>query len=360
MPLDIPYHRLHSQHIATPDFATPADVVRSLGAMQGQDFLGAMWAIGMRMRNAVEADVERAVIDRSIVRLWFMRGTLHFLAAEDVRWMNDLMSVRLKLVTENLMRYGRAEMDAQGMSKALDIVLKALEGTQLTREELGTALEQGGIPVEGFRLSFIMQMAQNNSLVCHGARRGKQFTFALMDDWLPPASKRERDIALVDFTRRYFTGHAPATLQDFVAWSGLTLTEARAGLEGAKADLEQETIDGKPYWFSPSTVPARKPKNADSDVYLLSGFDEYMLGYQDRTMVLDTERQKIWRGKNAIFTSLIVIGGRVVGFWSRTIKKKQVIIDLKPFDPLTDAQLQKVREAADRYGTFLGLEAVTS
>lgn len=360
MTLDIPHHRLHSQRIANPDFETPADVVRWLGAMQGQDFLGALWAVGMRMRNAVESDVECAVNDKSIVRLWFMRGTLHFLAAEDVRWMNDLMSPRLKLTTENLMRYQRAEMEVKTMSKALDIVMNALKGAQLTREELRVALEQGGIPVDGFRLSFIMQMAQNNSLVCHSARRGKQFTFALMDEWIPRATKKDRETALVDFARRYFTGHAPATLQDFVSWSGMTLTEARAGLEGAKADLGQETIDGKTYWFAPSTVPKRKPKSAASDVYLLSGFDEFMLGYQDRTMVLDAERQKIWRGKNAIFTSLIVIGGQVVGFWSRTIKKKTVHIELKPFEPLTASQYQAAVEAADRYGTFLGLDTVIS
>lgn len=360
MTLDIPYHRLHSQHIAKPDFDTPADVVRWLGAMQGQDFLGALWAIGMRMPHAVEADVERAVTDKSIVRLWFMRGTLHFLAAEDVRWMNDLMSPRLRLVSENGLRYLRAEMDAQTVTRALDVVAKSLEGVCLTREELATALEQSGIPADGFRLSFIMQTAQNNSLVCHGARRGKQFTFALMDEWIPPAPKKDRETALVDFARRYFTGHAPATIQDFVAWSGLTLTEARAGLEGAKVDLDQETFNGKTYWFAPSTVPKRKPKNADSDVYLLSGFDEYVLGYQDRTMVLDTERQKLWRGKNAIFKSLIVIDGQVVGFWTRTIKKKTVMIELQPFEPLSDAHRQKADEVADRYGRFLALEAVTS
>lgn len=352
--LDIAHQRLHNQRIAAAPFENPGDVVRWLGAVQAQDYLGSLWALGLRMRSAVAAEIEQAIADKAIVRTWPLRGTLHYVAAGDVHWMLGLSAPRT--IARDARRYRQLELDEATFAKSRRVLARALQGgRQLTRPELAAALNRAGISTDGQRLMHLLNHAALNGLVCYAARRGKQFTFALLDEWVPAAKTLERDEALAELARRYFTSHGPATLQDYVWWSGLQTADARSGLEMAQRHLAQEVIDGKTYWLSPSTPAV---KSATPAAYLLPPFDEYTVAYRDRSAVLDSSYAKQVNVGNGIFSPVIVINGQVVGTWKRTLKKGAVMITPGPFTPLRRAETRALTAAARQYGAFLELPAV--
>jgi len=347
---DIARLRLHNQSIAKSTFEQPADVVAWLGAVQAQDYLGSLWAVGLRMRKAVEADIERALANRTIIRTWPMRGTLHFVAAADVRWMLELLTPRI--VAGNARRLHRQYgLDEATFARSKDLFARALEGgKQLTRNAMYEVLESGAISTADQRGLHILSRLAQDGLICFGAREGKQQTFALLDEWAPMVKRMERDEALVELARRYFTSHGPATLQDFAWWSGLTTADAKAGLEMAKRFLAQEVSDGQTYWLA-SSMPAAK--DSSPTAYLLPAFDEYTVAYKDRSAVLDPKYTKQVNSGNGIFYPTIVMDGQVVGTWKRTIKKDTLVITPSPFTKLKRAETHSLAEAASRYGEFL-------
>ncbi|MBI5141465.1 MAG: AlkZ family DNA glycosylase [Nitrospirae bacterium] len=347
----IAHYRLYNQLIASSRFKKPGEVVASLGAMQAQDYPGTLWAIGLRLPDAVLSDVEKAVCDGSIVRTWPMRGTLHFVAAGDIRWMLELLSPRI--ISGSASRYKQLELDEATFTRCHKVFEKAMaEGRRLTRDETFKALQHAGIPVDKQRGYHILRRAGQEKIICFGPPRGKQDTFTLLDEWVPASRKLSGDAALAELAKRYFTGHGPATLDDFVWWSGLKVSDARAGLETVKEELEHEKIYGRIYWL-PKDMPAL---NLDAkSVYLLPGFDEYLLGYRDRGAALDPKHaQKICPGNNGMFAPTIVIDGRVVGTWKRTIGKRKVQIATDTFE--AGCRLaESFKEAAERYGRFVNL-----
>jgi hypothetical protein len=354
-PQDIAQYRLYQQQIAKTRFKAPSQVVSWLGAMQAQDYAAAKWAIGLRLPDATDADIEQAIAAKTIIRTWPMRGTLHFVAPEDARWLLALLTPRI--IAQTAGRYRQLELDNAIFARSKEVFAKALQGgKQLTRDEMQQLLEQANISPSGQRGYHILCRSAQDGLICFGPPRGKQQTFTLLDEWAPPAKQLERDEALAELARRYFTGHGPATIPDFVWWSGLTVTDARAGLELVKAQLSQETVNGQTYWMSPD-----RPVGADDGpaTYLLPGFDEYLLGYKDRTAVLEAvHAQKVTPGNNGIFNPIIVIEGRVVGTWKRTFKKDTVVIETTPFTPLSHAQSQAITVAAQHYGRYAGMSPV--
>ncbi len=345
---EIAYLRLYNQYIARPDFKRPEDVVRWFGAVQAQDYPGALWAVGLRMRNAIAADIERAVANGVIVRTHLMRGTWHFVAAEDVRWLLTLMAPGR--IASNALWYQRLELDETTFAKSNAIFATMLQGgKQLTRKELAAGLGQVGISTEGLRLTFLLHRAELEGVIGSGGRRGKQFTFALLDELVPISRTLEREEALAELARRYFTSHGPATLQDFMWWSGLTAADARAGLEMVRSAFIQEVIDSRTYWLSPSTPTATVvPPTA----YLLPPYDEYTVAYKDRSAILDPLYSQ--QTGHGIFSPTIAIDGQIVGSWKREFKKDGVVITLNPFTSLSEAQNEAIVVAAERYGRFVG------
>ncbi|HKI03764.1 MAG TPA: winged helix DNA-binding domain-containing protein [Thermoanaerobaculia bacterium] len=345
--------RLHNQRIAGTTFETPGEVVRWLGAVQAQDYLGALWAVGLRMRCATEGAVERALAERTILRTWPMRGTLHFVAAADARWMLELMTPRV--VASQAARHQREYgLDAAIYSKSRDVLTRALEGgKQLSRNAMYQALEDGHVSAAGQHGIHILWRLAQEGLICFGAREGKQKTFVLLDEWVPGAKRLEREEALAELVRRYFTGHGPATVQDLMWWSGLTAADVAAGLEMAKADLVQEVVDDRIYWFSSEQFDSSIPA-----AYLLPAFDEYVVAYKDRGAVLDSSHVKQTYTVNGIFNPIMILDGQVVGTWKRTLKKASVIVTLNPFNPLKKSQERAFARAGARYGEFLGLPVV--
>ncbi len=349
---DIAYRRLLNQHIAGEPFASPEEVVKWMGAMQAQDYQQAVWAIGLRMQSATLPAIEQAIVNRKIVETWPMRGTLHFVPAEDAKWMLELLAPR-RLAAAGL-RQKQLELDERILARCRDVFHAALQGgTRLTRAGMMKLLEDAQIPPTGQRGYHILWYLAQTGLICFGPMQGKEQTFVLLDEWVPHARQLSREEALAELAGRYFASHGPATIDDFAGWAGLTLADARAGLESAKPGLASEKQDAKVYWFVPNT--AEQAIHDSSSIYLLPGFDEYLLGYKDRRDVLAAAYAgRIVPGGNGIFLPMIVVGGQVVGTWKRLLKKKAVEVTLIPFTPLGISQAH-IAEAAQRFSDFIGL-----
>jgi winged helix DNA-binding protein len=344
----IALRQLSQQRLTKNPLATPAEVVAWLVAVQAQDYAGAKWALGLRMQNATDDVIERAFADGSILRTHVMRPTWHFVTPGDICWLLDLTAPRVNAV--NAYAYRQNELDDALFRRSNAIIADALRGgSHLTRAELGSALTRSGIVATGLRLTLIVMRAELDAVVCSGPRRGKQFTYALLDERAPQARRMPRDEALAELTRRYYTGHGPATIQDFAWWSGLTVADVKAGLNMVGSDLAHEEIEGKTYWF-PALIPAAA--EVSPMAFLLPTYDEFLVGYAG----FDKAR----RGgpdasQDLTFDSTIVLDGEVVGSWKRTVKGGAVIVELAPFFPLSSAQQEAVTVAALRYGGFAGL-----
>jgi hypothetical protein len=251
-------------------------------------------------------------------------------------------------------RHQQLELDEAIFAWCETLFRNALSnGRSLTRNQMMGVLEQADISTKGQRGYHILVWAAQQGLICFGPRQGKQHTFVWLDEWLPDSKSLSRKEALAELAHRYFTGHGPATIRDFIWWSGLPTADARAGLEMVKSQLVGEAFDGQTYWFWPSSLP---PQAVSPAAYLLPGFDEYLLGYKDRSAVLDpAHATNVVPGGNGIFKPLVVVNGRIVGTWQRTIKKETVIVTLKSFNALNADVTQAVAAAVQYYGTFINL-----
>ena len=349
----IAHRRLLNQHIADAPFDGPAAVVQWLGAVQAQDYAAAAWALGLRSQGVTYDDVEQAFTVGLLLRTHVMRPTWHFVSPADIRWLLALTAPRVKAASASY--YRKLELDDAFFAQSNALIEKALQGgQQLTRSELALILQQAGIVTdEQQRLTYIMMRAELDGIVCSGARRGKQFTYALLDERAPQARMLDRDEAMAELAGRYFSSHGPATLQDFVWWSGLTVADAKAGLAMIKSQLIDELIDGQIYWFAASTPPMKVPP---SGVYLLPNYDEYTVGYTDRSAIFDvTHTAKLDERANILFNHIIVLDGQVVGTWKRTLKKGAVIVAPDFFTMLDRGEMPGFTGAVKRYGEFLGL-----
>lgn len=345
---DFKYLRLHNQLISQQPHVNADDVVATLGAMQAQDYAAAKWAVGLRLPNATDDGIESAISRKVIVRTWALRGTLHFLATKDIHWLLSLIAPRLN--TLHASHYKRLELDKAVLSKSFSTIENALRsGKQLTRTELAVILNKKGIATNDLRLNFILLRASLDRLICFGERKGKQFTHALLNEWVPPAKAPKKEESLAMLAERYLAGHAPATLKDFVWWSGFTLAEAKAAFEAVSDKYEERTIGGKIYWL-PRKMPEFKKKPT---LYLLPAFDEYLMGYADRTTVVDEKYLKHIATNNGIFNPTVVINGHVEGNWKRTLKKDMVLIEPNIFETISKSNQSGLKTAAKRFGSFL-------
>jgi len=353
---EVAHLRLAAQHITQDDFAKPEEVVKHMLAMQAQDYGGGLWSIGLRTKNCTQADVEKAITDHKIVRIWPMRGTLHFVHADDVHWMLELLAPRATAAAKT--RRLALGLTDEVMDEAEAVIRKALTGGKyLRRNELMQILTDQikGIEIGNNQAGHIFRNFGERGIVCFGPNDGKQPTFALLDDWVPKAGLFDRDKALRGLTCRYFTSHGPALLTDLSGWAGLTMVDVKRGVELAGNKLQTLEVGGKMYYFAADT-----PKDASETAFLLPGFDEYLLGYKDRSAVLEVEySNKIVPGGNGMFLPTIVLNGQVVGTWKRTTRKSTVNITLLPFEHSSSLK-QTVGLAAERYGQFVGSDVTVS
>jgi hypothetical protein len=350
--LNIAQQRLLNQHIARPAFKTPADVVDWLVAVQAQDYTGAKWALGLRLRGASDDDIERAFAAGDILRTHVLRPTWHFVTPADIRWLLALTAPRVHAL--NALYYRRLELDRTVFKRSHAALVKALRGgKQLTRDELRAVFQKAGIATTGeLRMSYLMMQAELDGIVCSGPRRGKQFTYALLAERAPHARTLERDEALAELARRYFVGRGPASVQDFAKWSGLTIRDAGRGLEDVKGQLRREVVDGQTYWL-PASASLTKVKSPTA--HLLSIYDEYVSGYKDRSAIAGERQAARLNALGNALSYIVIVDGRIVGTWKRTLSKDAVAIETHIFTTLTKAENRAVAQAAQRYGEFLGL-----
>jgi hypothetical protein len=344
--------RLRQQRIGHNPFASAAQTVRWFGAVQAQDYLGALWAVGLRTRGATETSIEQAISERKIVRTWPLRGTLHFVAAEDVRWMHDLCAPRT--LARNAQRLEREYgIDSRVVASSRKVLSDALRGGKcLSRPELYRRLEGAGIATNASRGLHLLWWLAHEGLICVGPRDGKQQTFVLMDEWLPATRPRSREEALAELARRYFTSHGPATARDFAWWSGLTATDAAMALEMVAKEFAADTIGDQTYWQAPGTANTRAARGC----HLLPAYDEYTVAYRDRSEIMTSKVAARADAGHGIFHPPIVIDGQIAGTWSRELKKDAVAITCRLFAPLDRRQQQALATAAQRYAKFLGLK----
>jgi|WetSurMetagenome_2_1015567.scaffolds.fasta_scaffold90619_2 hypothetical protein len=350
MTIDIAQQRLINQHLAADPLEQPAKVVDWLVAVQAQDFFGAKWALALRLKNAHDADLDRAFNAGSILRTHVLRPTWHFVTPIDIRWLLALTAPRVHAVSAG--RYRELELDNATLKRGHKTLIKTLRnGQHLTRSELGEALEAAGMAeMKGQRLAYLVMHAELEGLICSGPRRGKQFTYALLEERVPPVAAMTRDESLATLTRRYFASHGPATVQDFVKWSGLSSADAKRGLAAVQDQLQHETLNDEEYWFGSLAVSARQ---TSPSAYLLSVFDEYLIGYHDRSLIAAPEVAAKLFTMGAALTYVIVVDGQIIGSWRRTLNKETVAIEIDPFRPLAKAEQRAVAAAAQRYGEFL-------
>jgi Winged helix DNA-binding domain len=336
---------------------SPADVVTWMGAMQAQDLASGEWSFGVRCHGLTQAAIHQATVDRQILRTWPMRGTVHFVPPADAKWMLDITGVRA--LTGAAGRREGLGLTDESVTRAAQVLHDALSGGRcLTRAECVDLLVDAGLhtrPEHGYHL---LWYASQIGVTCIGPQQGKEQTFVLLDDWVPHPNTPDRDEGLSTLAVRYFQSHGPAPLKDFVGWTGLTTGDAKRGVAIAGDVLTAiDTICGQMITSSSSINDGMPRLIQDDELLLLPGFDEYMLGYKDRSAMISAEHfNQIVPGGNGVFRPTIVANGRVIGTWKRTITKRRVDLQPLAFSPLTKKQHQFFTKASHRYAEYLQLE----
>ncbi|UQU68580.1 winged helix DNA-binding domain-containing protein [Couchioplanes caeruleus] len=338
---------------ARPGPGTVAGIVEWFGAMQAQDMASGLWSLGVRLPGSTAAAVTEALERREAIRTWPMRGTVHLVPPADAHWMLDLMGVRaLAGAAKRRETIGLAEKTAD---RGVEVLAAALAGGgRLTRAECLAALAEGGVELSGQVGYHLLWYASQRGVTCIAPHVGKEQTFVLLDEWVPAPHRPSREEALATIALRYFRSHGPATKQDFARWTGLTLTDTKAGIAGAGDALTTVRVDGS------EMVAEAAALDTDAATgeawWALPGFDEYMLGYKDRGLLLDAEHfSAVVPGGNGVFQATIVHNGRTVATWKRTLGAKAVTVEVFPLAELGTAGRGHTEQALRPYAAFVGL-----
>ncbi|HET8713913.1 MAG TPA: winged helix DNA-binding domain-containing protein [Gemmatimonadales bacterium] len=339
--------RLATQHLIAPTLRSAVDVVRALGAVQAQDYPSAKWAVGQRARGLVDADVERAFTDGALLRTHVLRPTWHFVLPEDARWMLELTGPRVRAAMASYVR--KLGLDDQIFRKSRAILERTLrDGRQRTRAELREIFQRAGLRVpSGHHLGNLLLRAELDRVVISGARREKQFTYALFDERVPPAPPRDRDDALRELASRYFATRSPASTRDFAWWSGLSMTDARRAIE--IAGLQRETEGDRDYWAAPARARSLARKRV---AHLLPNYDEYFIGFKDRSAFAERLGGVIKKAQlDALMGHVLTVDGQIVGAWRREPGGADIVLRL--LLKLTPTERELVLQAGQKLERFL-------
>ncbi len=351
-PAAIATRRLKAQRLIGEPFKSAIDAVRWLGAVQSQDYIGAKWALAQRTRGITEAELDRLFDEGEILRTHVMRPTWHFVLPEDVRWLLHLTGPRVAAGLAG--RYRELELDDRTIARALAAFGRALAGNHhLTRPELGEVLRTARISPEGQRLPHLIASGELGGLIVSGPRRGKQFTYALLEERVPIGRVMDRVEALTELARRYFRSHGPAQAQDFVWWSGLTASDARVGIARAGPALEHQSIAGKDYWFDAEAGP---PRNAANVVHLLPNFDEYTVAYRDRAVLIPPDRpfEPGLFAFGSLLSNVVTVGGVVRGAWRRTTAQAGMRVEIRGLGRFAPTEVAAVEKSGRTMSRFFG------
>lgn len=342
--------RLVNQYITRDGHRRPEDVVAWFGAVQAQEYEPAKWGLGLRMRDGTRnPDIEDAFEQGRLLRTHVMRPTWHFVTAPDIRWMLELTGPRVQRTMSHYAR--QLELDARTLGRGLRVIERALrDGQHLTRPEIAERLQRARIVVTGTRLAMIVMHAELEAVICSGPRRAKQFTYALISDRAPDARRMPRDEALGELSLRYFRSHGPATVRDFVWWSGLTTADAKRGLDINKATSQQ--TGGRIYW---SVDSAPSGSRRDGLVHLLPIYDEYLIAYRDRDVVPHGPPVVPAIRTPVTFQHALVISGQVAGTWRTVRTPRALSIDATLLRALKPRERRALADTAGHYQRFQGI-----
>jgi hypothetical protein len=320
-------------------------------AMQAQDLPSGLWSVGLRT-GATRAEVEAAIAARLVTRSWPMRGTLHLLATPDVRWMCRLLAA--EMTTTERSRHTRLGLTPATLDRTREVLSDVLRGgVVMPRHEVLETLRAHGVDPSGQRGPHLLGRLCQEALLCQGPLVGGQPTFVLLEEWVPCSWDPGREEAMAALATRYVASHGPVTERDLAGWVGKGLTFTREAVALAGPTVTTTEIGGQAYLVSPD-APA---PNLTAAVRLLPGFDEYVLGYKDRSaMLTPAEELRVVPGKNGMFLGTVVVGGLVVGTWNRRTTTRGTLVRVAPFAPLSPARRRSVERAAAGYGRFLGTE----
>lgn len=322
-----------------------------LTAVQAQDFAGAKWSLGLRMKRANDALVEKAFNDGEILRTHVLRPTWHFVLPEDIGWLLDLTAPRVHAL--NATYYRRLGIDDRERKRTEKALVSSLEGRNYrTRDELREAFQRAGIAIDGDqRVAYLLMRAELDGIIASGPRRGRQFTYALLSERAPAARRISREEAAARLARRFFVSRGPATVQDFAKWSGLTVAMGNAAVHAARESLHNETIDSRSYWSSPSA--ARSLPNKPT-AQLMSIYDEYVSSYRDRSAMADRDLGKRLLAFGNALLYIVVVNGKIAGTFRRRVRGKTVEVDMNLFRSFSAAERHALDDAVDRYTSFFG------
>jgi hypothetical protein len=341
----IPVLRSRNQHIAGPGFKTAREAAGWLGALQAQDYNMAKWALGIRVQDSTEVTINAEFDSGSIVRTHLLRPTWHIVAADDIYWILSLTAPRIK----SSLKYRDRQLGLTDYiyRKCNKLFEKSLAGmNHKTRDELIGELVNAGIGVDNNRASHIFMRAELDGIICSGKQKDGRPTFAILDEWVPNKNTKSRDESLMELAKRFFSSHGPATPQDFSWWSGLTAVDTQLALELNRPGLASYTFENKTYWFADS---GRNLKLTDKNVYLLPAYDEFLIGYRDRTASLSLVRNRKVISDNGVFYPTILSGGQISGMWKRSNKGNRIILTFSLFKKgLSDIGMETI----SRYEMF--------
>jgi Winged helix DNA-binding domain len=354
--IDIVRQRLLNQKLVRSDLKKPVEIVSWLGAVQSQDYAGGKWALALRATALTDADVDRAFDRGDILRTHILRPTWHFVAPQDIRWMLALTAPRVLASNRHYCR--KTGLDDKTLARCRKVMERALAGGRhLTRAALAAVLERAGIAGAGQRLAYLVMDAELERVICSGPRLGKQFTYALLEERAPKARALTNDEALAELTKRYFASHGPATLRDFVWWSGLPVKLAKSGLDMLGRVVVSETVNEATYWsVPPARVRRSTTPTATPIVHLLPNYDELMNALRDRGLFRDPAAEP---PADAFlrFPHQLAIDGILRGAWRRTLTNRGAIITVRPFRPLARPEKRALDDAVGRYGRFANATA---
>ncbi|PSL47982.1 winged helix DNA-binding protein [Chitinophaga niastensis] len=345
---DIAHQRLFHQQMVDSHFTDPSALVGWMGCIQAQDFAGAKWGIGNRIKGITDAAIEKDFNDGKILRTHILRPTWHFVTPADIGWMLQLTAPKIKAFNKRL--HAKLEITDNDLKRSKKIITTALTNNkQLTRTALLVLLKKAKINTDDIRISFLIMDAELDGLICSGPRQGKQFTYALLEERAPVIKLIDTDAAIAELSKRYFLSRGPATLQDLAWWSGLSISDAKKGIELNKKQLAHMVVNGQAYWLAADTKFSSKQTPT---TYLLPSYDEYAVAYKDRNDILRPEY--IEETGYGIFKPTIVIDGQIAGTWKRTEQTQKVIIETKLFNNTNKTTAAAITKATTAYADFLG------
>jgi hypothetical protein len=351
--------RLRAQRLTGALCATPEEAVGRLLGVQAQDYGPATWAVGARVAGATESSVEEAFSAGRILRTHVLRPTWHFVLPADLRWLLTVTAPRIR--ARDARRYAELGLDEATLRRAHEVFNAALRGGHaLTRAELAAELAGSGISTEGQRLPYLLMSAELDALVCSGPRRGRHQTYMLLGERAPDAERLPRDDALGELAARFFAGHGPATVKDLAWWASLTQAEARAGISRAGGRLRREEADGLELWSATDAADGSDVVRADTApaVHLVQGYDEIIIGHSETRWLLARPGSSWVIATPPVGRLVVLLDGRVAGFWRRTLRRDEVVVEPELLDPFGEAQLGALEAEAARYAAFLGLRPV--